>query len=136
MTEEVPLGDGLLWGRRPRELALARASEREGTIVVTITGEIDLSNIDGIREIIDVQPNTGDGLVVDLAGVEYLDSTALSLLHDLALRLRQRAQQLVVVSPSDSPPRRVLDLTALYLNAPLVDDLETALKLVGGGARP
>jgi hypothetical protein len=54
----------------------------------------------------------------------------------LALRLRQRAQRLVVVSPSDSPPRRVLELTALSTNAPLVEELESALRLLGDNARP
>jgi anti-anti-sigma factor len=105
-------------------------SERDGTIVVAVTGEIDLSNIERLAQVIFAQPNTGEGLIVDLSAVGYLDSTAVSLLHDLALRLRKRAQQLVVVSPSDSPPRRVLDLTALYVNAPLVEHLDSAVAII------
>ncbi len=42
-----------------------------------------------------------------------------------------RAQRLVVVSPADSPPRRVLELTSLSTNAPLVEELESALSLLG-----
>lgn len=102
-------------------------------MVVSVTGEIDLSNIARVAEAIFAQPNTGDGLIVDLAGVGYLDSTAVSLLHDVAMRLRQRAQQLVVISPAGSPPRRVLELTALHVNAPLAEDLGAALALIRQG---
>jgi len=122
---------GLLGGGSSYELAEVSAAEHDGTMVVTVSGEVDISNVDRVAEVIFVQPNTGDGLIVDLSQVRYLDSTAISLLHDLALRLRQRAQRLVVVSPADSPPRRVLELTALSTNAPLVEDLESALSLVG-----
>jgi anti-anti-sigma factor len=136
MTEQQPPEEGMLGGSGSGELARVSASEQDGTMVVSVAGEIDLSNIGRLADVIFAQPNTGDGLIVDLSDVEYLDSTAVSLLHDLAVRLRQRAQQLVVVSPSDSPPRRVLDLTALYVNAPLVEETEAALKLVRDTARP
>jgi stage II sporulation protein AA (anti-sigma F factor antagonist) len=129
MTEEAPR-PGLL-GAGSHELAAVSASEHDGTMVVTVSGEVDISNVDRVAQVIFTQPNTGDGLIVDLSQVRYLDSTAVSLLHDLALRLRHRAQRLVVVSPAGSPPRRVLELTALSTNAPLVDELESALSLLG-----
>ncbi len=130
MTDEPPR-EGLLVGGGSHELAGISVLEHDGTMVVTISGEVDISNIDRVAEVIFAQPNTGDGLVVDLSQVRYLDSTAISLLHDVALRLRQRAQRLVVVSPADSPPRHVLELTALSANAPLVEELDSALSLLG-----
>jgi anti-anti-sigma factor len=134
MTEQGPPQERRLSGSR--ELAQISASERDGTMVVTIKGEVDISNVERVAEVIFAQPNTGDGLVVDLSKLRYIDSTAVSLLHDLAVRLRQRAQQLIVVSPSDSAPRRVLDLTALYVNAPLVEELESGLKLIRNNEQP
>jgi anti-anti-sigma factor len=136
MTEQDPPQKARLAGGASRELAFVRASEHHGTMVVTVSGEVDISNIDRVAEVIFAQPNTGDGLIVDLSELRYLDSTAVSLLHDVALRLRQRAQKLVVVSPSDSPPRRVLELTALYVNAPLVERLDSAIDLLHDQAGP
>ncbi len=136
MTEQDPPQKGRLAGGGSRELALVRSSEHDGTMVVTVSGEVDISNVERVAEVIFAQPNTGDGLVVDLSDLRYLDSTAVSLLHDVALRLRQRAQKLVVVSPSDSPPRRVLELTALYVNAPLVEQLDSAIELLHDQAGP
>ena len=103
---------------------------------MTISGEVDISNIDRIAEVIYAQPNSEDGLVIDLTKVTYRDSSAVSLLHDLAVRLRSRAQRLIVVSPPASPPRRILDLTALDVNAPLADELEEGLSLLGNNERP
>ena len=115
----------------PGDLAHVDMQDHDGVPVAAISGEVDISNVDRVAQVIFAQPNTGDGLIVDLSQVRYLDSTAVSLLHDLALRLRHRAQRLVVVSPADSPPRRVLELTSLSTNAPLVEELESALSLLG-----
>ncbi len=137
MTESPP-PRRLLGGAGSRELASVTASEHGASLVLAISGEVDISNIDGIAQAIYALPNTEDGLLIDLSDVSYLDSSAVSLLHDLAMRLRNRAQQLVVVSPPHTPPRRILDLTALYVNAPVADELESGFKLLrsGGNARP
>jgi hypothetical protein len=41
---------------------------------------------------------------------------------------RQRAQRLVVVCPADSPPRRVLELTAFDSHTLIVDQLRSAIQ--------
>ncbi len=121
----------------PPELAAIRVREQDGILVIVISGEIDISNVERLADVIHAQPNAEDGLVVDLSEVSYLDSSAVSLLHDLAHRLRQRTQPMVVVSTSGSVPRRVLELTAFETNAPLTEDLEAAVRLLAGGsARP
>lgn len=113
------------------DLAGVAVTVQSGATVVTVAGEIDISNIAGLTDTIVTLPNTGGGLIVDLTGVTYIDSTTVSVLHDLAMRLRERAQRLVVVSPPDSPPRRVLELTAFHLTASLCDTLDLALQVVG-----
>ena len=60
----------------PHELAAVSAAEHGGTMVVSISGEVDISNIDSVAEVIYAQPNTGDGLIIDLSEVSYLDSSA------------------------------------------------------------
>lgn len=136
MTEQEPPRRDLVGHAGAGELASVSAAEYGAVLVVSITGEVDISNIDTVASVIYAQPNSDDGLVIDLTGVTYLDSSAVSLLHDLAMRLRGRAQRLVVVSPPGSPPRRVLELTALYTNAPVTDQLAEALRLLGDSALP
>lgn len=130
MTAPQPPRRQLLGGAGSHELASVTATQHGPSLVLTITGEIDISNIDSIAEVIHALPNTDAGLLIDLSEVTYLDSSAVSLLHDLAMRLRNRAQQLIVVSPLETPPRRILELTALYLNAPVADELSSAIELL------
>jgi anti-anti-sigma factor len=109
------------------DLADVRLYERDGVTVASISGEIDISNAATVRSALTDLPNLAHGLVVDLGEVRYLDSTGISLLHDLAGRLSQRSQRLIVVSPPDTPPRRVLELTALHVRAPVLDELDPAI---------
>jgi len=138
MTDQQPARRALLGGAGTGELASVTASEHGASLVLAISGELDISNIDRVAEVIHALPNTDAGLLIDLSEVSYLDSSAVSLLHDLAMRLRKRAQQLIVVSPPQSPPRRILELTALYLNAPVADELDSGISLLssGGSAPP
>ena len=134
MTEQPPPRKELLGGAGSGELASLTAAEHGASLVLVISGEVDISNIDSIAEAIYALPNTEEGLLIDLSDVSYLDSSAVSLLHDLAMRLRSRAQRMVVVSPPETPPRRILDLTALYVNAPIADAFEIGIKLLGDSA--
>jgi anti-anti-sigma factor len=136
MTEKPASSRDLVGGSGSGELASVTAGEHGASLVVTISGEVDISNIDSIAEAIHGLPNTEEGLLIDLSDVTYLDSSAVSLLHDLAMRLRSRAQRMIVVSPPATPPRRILDLTALYVNAPVADALESGLRQLGPGREP
>ena len=131
MTDQQQPPREVLGGADSGELATVTATPHGAALVLTISGELDISNIDRVAEVIYALPNTEEGLLIDLTDVGYLDSSAISLLHDLAMRLRNRAQRLIVVSPPETPPRRVLDLTALYVNAPLADELESGIRLLG-----
>lgn len=124
----------LLGGADSGELASVTATEQGASLILSITGEVDISNIDSVAAAIYALPNTEDGLLIDLTGVTYLDSSAVSLLHDLAMRLRNRAQRLIVTSPPGTPPRRILELTALYVNAPVADSLDSGLRLLADSA--
>lgn len=136
MTEQESRGRRLLGGEGSGELASVTVVEHGAGLVVSISGEVDISNIDSVADVIHALPNVQDGLLIDLSDVRYLDSSAVSLLHDLAMRLRSRSQRLIVVSPPQTPPRRVLDLTALYVNAPVADALESGLTKLGSSGPP
>ncbi|MFE7870143.1 STAS domain-containing protein [Micromonospora humida] len=61
-------------------LGLATGRQADGAPVLTVTGEIDMSNADEFRAAIADAAVDGHRLTVDLTGVEYLDSAALAAL--------------------------------------------------------
>lgn len=82
-----------------------------GVLTARITGEIDLSNASELEEtIVDAVPNTALGMVVDLSGVEYLDSAGVRMLVHLVERFRWRHQIMRAAAPDGSRVRGVLSM--------------------------
>jgi anti-sigma B factor antagonist len=126
-----PSGEGeTRWAAPPRELADVRLEDHDGVTVAVVSGEVDMASVERVTVAVTDLSNLASGLVVDLRSVSYLDSSGISLLHDLALRLRRRSQLLVIVSPPGSPPRRMLELTALDAQAVVLDALEPAIEAI------
>ena len=61
-------------------LKLSTRPGTDGTPVVTAVGEIDLSNADSFRDALSRAAPEGGRFVVDLTGVQYLDSAGLTVL--------------------------------------------------------
>lgn len=81
---------------------------------LAIAGEIDLANAASVEEaIFDAISNDDTTVVVDLAGVAYIDSSGVRILFALAKRLRTLQVDLVVEAPMGSAARRVLELSGL-----------------------
>jgi anti-anti-sigma factor len=88
-----------------------------------LVGEIDLSNVEDLgRQLERCVSNRASGLVLDLAGVTYLDSTGLRLVFRLARQLADRQQSLRLVVPDGSPITRVLALAGVSTVAQVVSD--------------
>ncbi|MGW2302491.1 STAS domain-containing protein [Streptomyces sp. NPDC001809] len=65
-------------------LTLTTGHHPDGTVLLTVTGEIDMSNT---RALADALDDTTGRLVLDLTAVDYLDSAGLSVLFTHADRL-------------------------------------------------
>lgn len=115
---------------RVLDLATVTVEDREGVFVATVQGEVDISNVEMIGGFVSRVPNQALGLVIDLSETLYIDSSGISLLHNLVTRLGQRAQGLVVVCRRASSPYRVLTLTGFDVRAPVVEELPEAIALV------
>ena len=76
-------------------LSLTTDSRDDGSLVLRATGELDLSNIDAFSEALASARKAGQDnqLSVDLSGVDYLDSGAISVLFDHAAGIQ------IVVNP-------------------------------------
>jgi anti-anti-sigma factor len=61
-------------------LDLSTRRDADGAPVVTAVGEIDMSNADRFRDALGQAAGEGGRLVVDLTGVEYLDSAGIHVL--------------------------------------------------------
>ncbi len=89
-------------------------SERDGRTCVTLTGELDGVSVpplqDRLATLTDEQ--LAGGLVLDIAGVTFLDSTALTLFVLLDKRLTATGHLLTLLHPSHMA-RRVFQITGL-----------------------
>jgi anti-anti-sigma factor len=88
---------------------------REGTERrVAIVGEIDLANSASVEaSIFDAISNDDTQVVLDLAGVDYLDSSGVRILFALLSRLRTLQVELVIEAPTASPARRIVELSGM-----------------------
>jgi anti-anti-sigma factor len=87
---------------------------------VVVGGEIDLANADDVeRRILDAISNQLAEVTVDLRDVEYIDSAGLRVLFTLATRLATLQIGLVLLVTTDSPIRRVLELSGVTAAIPV-----------------
>lgn len=110
----------------PAEIVLDR---RDGSIVARLNGEVDMSNAVYVRDqLLASMPNDALALVLDISACRYLDSAAIEVLFEVSRRLGRRRQELRLVMPSDSPLRRVIELTEVHTAAPVYESLEAAMQ--------
>ena len=100
-----------------------------GVVLACVRGEVDLSNAPSVRErLLQGVPNTASGLVLDLSGTDYLDSSGVGLIFELSERLGARGQKLALVVPDDSVIKRVLVLTEIEQVVPMFASVDAALR--------
>ena len=106
----------------------------EGVSVVSVTGEIDVHSAPALHEGLEAQIGRDlRGIVVDLTGVAFLDSTGLGALVSGRTAAGERGVSLPVVCNSD----RILKLftiTGLDGVFQLFDDVESAVAAAASGA--
>jgi anti-anti-sigma factor len=96
-------------------------------LVVTVSGEIDMSNAADLRSaVIQQLTNQPLALVLDLAEVDYLDSAGIQVIYDLRERLRERGQRLALVVGDDGPIAETLRLVDLPTVVPVADSVDEA----------
>ncbi|HET8643656.1 MAG TPA: STAS domain-containing protein [Pseudonocardiaceae bacterium] len=94
-------------------MTIANVSVRaDGTsVLVTIAGEIDIDNADDVeQQVLQAIDNRMTGVRLDLTYLDYMDSSGLRILFNLASRLKVLQIDLDVVAPPGTPTRRVLEL--------------------------
>lgn len=96
-------------------------------VVFDLAGEIDLSNVEWVREA--VHAWIGEGyrhLILNLSGVRYMDSSGLALM--IAAKRQLGAQGTVSLVGCAPAVRRMLSVTRLDTIFPAYDSEEAALR--------
>jgi anti-sigma B factor antagonist len=95
-----------------REPPVRRIDAVDGTVVVSLAGELDLYNANEVRDaLVDAADRKPERLVVDLSGVEFIDSTALGVLIEARTRLDNRRAFLLAAPGLEA--RRALEVSGL-----------------------
>jgi anti-anti-sigma factor len=97
---------------RPPEFS-CQTTVAHGRAVVAVRGELDMSTAAELsRSLAPVLDQHPQAVTMDLAGLEFIDSTGLTLLVRTAKRLQEHEAVLRLASPSPAV-RRVLELVGL-----------------------
>lgn len=105
--------------------------------LVSVSGELDLFTRDEFeRALAGAQTGDRSSLIVDCSGVSFIDSSAIGVLTERALRLKSHGGALYVVS-QDPRTIRVFEITGVDRIFQRVPTLHAALEeLVPGHAQP
>jgi anti-anti-sigma factor len=113
------------------ELATLFVWQRDNVVVAGVTGELDVSNAGTIEAAIAAEAgNDAAGLVLDLAGLQFMDSSGVHLLFHLSQRLAVRGRRMAVIAPPGCASRRVLELSGPEPARWIHDDEDAAIAAV------
>lgn len=113
------------------------AHPTDGAAVITLTGPCDVYTAEPVRRaLIDLVNEARCRQVVDLTGVDFIDSTGLAVLVGAAKRARRQGGELVLAVDLTSPVGKALRITGIHKgirHAPSVGD---ALELLADQPAP
>ena len=102
-------------------------SESDGLAVLSVLGEIDVATAPPLRQrLIGLVDDGWKRIVVDLEGVDFLDSTGLGVLVSVLKRLRTNGGDLLLVC-TRSQVLKVLEITGLTNVFPIFETVEAAV---------
>lgn len=105
---------------------VAGVDRRDGAVVVSLTGELDLYNAEAVRAaLLECCAEEPGVLVVDLEQVSFIDSTALGVLIEARSRMADRGR-FRLASPA-LETRRALEVSGLDRHFSIHDTVAAAL---------
>jgi len=112
---------GLLRDQPVREVV-----EQNGTVLVRLGGELDVYNAGLVREaLVDAARRTGERVVIDLADVDFVDSTLLGVLVESRSHLANR-RAFLLAAPGMAV-RRALEVSGLDRHFEVHESVDSAL---------
>lgn len=109
----------------------AQRQVMEGAVIVTVTGEIDIYAAPAFkRDLLEAMTATSEGMIVDLSGLEFIDSSGLGVLIGLLRRLNGQKRPLAVIITNERIIK-VFVITGLDKIFEIVEDRREALAVIG-----
>lgn len=109
-----------------RESPVTGTEQRDGAVIVSLAGELDLYNAHVVRkELLEAAERRPERLIVELSGVTFMDSTALGVLIEARARLANRSAFLLVGPGLET--KRALEISGLDRHFAVHETLEDAL---------
>jgi anti-sigma B factor antagonist len=110
------------------QLKIESHTEGERAVVLSLSGEVDVSNTARVSEAaLKLLEGKIKLLLIDLVGVEYMDSSGLGTLVALLKRVRESGRDMAVAGARPRV-RRVFEITGLDQVFTLHEDVAAALK--------
>ena len=126
MSDAGATGTGPAGGR---ESAVTGVDQRDGAVVVSLAGELDLYNAAEVRSaLLDACAGEPDVRVVDHEDVRFIDSTALGVLIEARSRLADRGGFRLAAPGLET--RRALEVSGLDRHFLVHDTVAAALEAV------
>ena len=123
MTDDATPGSGASGGR---ESAVTGIERRDGGVVLSLAGELDLYNAEEVRSaLLEACADEPKVLVVDLEQVRFIDSTALGVLIEARSQMHDRSG-FRLASPG-LETRRALEVSGLDRHFVVHDTVAEAL---------
>jgi anti-sigma B factor antagonist len=124
LTDDATSASGTTGGR---ETAVTAVDRREGAVVLSLGGELDLYNAEEVRgALLDACADEPGILVVDLEEVRFIDSTALGVLIEARSRMADRSGFRLAAPGLET--RRALEVSGLDRHFIVHDTVAEALE--------
>ena len=106
-------------------------------LIAHVTGEVDMSNAEDVgATVIKATPNEAQGVVLDLSGVDYLDSAGIYVIYGMRASLQARGQALILVIPPVSPVYDSLRLAGAERPGEVAEEVGDALAIFDSAPPP
>jgi anti-sigma B factor antagonist len=106
----------------PDEFSIAE-SDREGRALLTLRGELDLATAPELEQLVNERLDAGQDVVVDLRGLDFMDSSGIRVLVAAHARAARNDTRLFVVRPADGTAvAKIVDVSGLDGELRIVDD--------------
>lgn len=92
-------------------------------LIVAPRGEIDLATVDLVREAVEREQQPAESLILDLRGVEFMDTSGLRYVLELNERA-SHSEFLLRLVRGPSAVQRVFEVSGLESRLPFVDALD------------
>jgi anti-anti-sigma factor len=106
----------------PEEFSIA-AAEDDGRAYLTLRGELDLATAPELEQLVNARLDAGQEVVVDLRGLQFMDSSGIRVLVAAHARAARTGGRLVVVRPeAGSAVAKIVEVSGLDGELNIVDD--------------